>query len=74
MIPHGDTVINLHDRLGLIGRPACVDEAADRIVEWLTDPDAQTRAAAAEILGQLKPKRAAPALAPKSFSHRFKSR
>jgi len=28
MIPHGNTVIRLHDRLGLIGSPASVEEAA----------------------------------------------
>lgn len=27
MIPHGDTVLRLHDRLGLIGSPVCIDEA-----------------------------------------------
>ncbi len=27
MIPHGDTVLRLHDRLGLIGSPICIDEA-----------------------------------------------
>lgn len=27
MIPHGDTVLRLHDRLGLIGSPVCINEA-----------------------------------------------
>jgi Kef-type K+ transport system membrane component KefB/Trk K+ transport system NAD-binding subunit len=27
MVPHGDTVLRLHDRLGLIGSPAAVEEA-----------------------------------------------
>jgi Kef-type K+ transport system membrane component KefB/Trk K+ transport system NAD-binding subunit len=27
MIPHGDTILQLHDRLGLIGSPAAVEEA-----------------------------------------------
>jgi Kef-type K+ transport system membrane component KefB len=27
MIPHGDTVLQFHDRLGLIGSPTCVEEA-----------------------------------------------
>lgn len=27
MVPHGDTVLRLHDRLGLIGSPSCIDEA-----------------------------------------------
>lgn len=29
MIPHGDTVLEYHDRLGLIGSPTCVEEATD---------------------------------------------
>ena len=29
MIPHGNTVLQLHDHLGLIGSPQSVDEAAD---------------------------------------------
>jgi hypothetical protein len=28
MVPHGETVLQLHDRLGLIGSPASVEEAA----------------------------------------------
>ena len=28
MIPHGDTVLRLHDRLGLIGSPVAIEEAA----------------------------------------------
>jgi Trk K+ transport system NAD-binding subunit len=28
MIPHGDTVLQLHDRLGLIGSPFAIEEAA----------------------------------------------
>jgi Trk K+ transport system NAD-binding subunit len=28
MVPHGETVLNLHDRLGLIGSPECVENAA----------------------------------------------
>jgi Trk K+ transport system NAD-binding subunit len=28
MIPHGDTVLQMQDRLGLLGRPASIEEAA----------------------------------------------
>jgi Trk K+ transport system NAD-binding subunit len=28
IIPHGDTVLQMQDRLGLIGRPASIEEAA----------------------------------------------